>query len=125
MLVITKIKDVSDMYDHQNNNMRFDLGDNNFIVLGRETVEAFNSMQECLKALGFQPQPSTRDVIQRGQKVGTLSTFWTHSTCKPTLMYIPRSTDFKLENDTWIADPMLGLGDLLHAGVNLLNKPDW
>lgn len=64
-------------------------------------------------------------VFQRGKQIGTLSASWHPTDARRSLMYEPRPNDFRRVGDTWIADPMLGPGDLLHAGVNMIDKPDW
>ena len=64
-------------------------------------------------------------VFQHGKEIGTLSASWHPSDARRSFLYEPRPGDFKRDGDKWIADPMLGPGDLLHAGVNMINKPGW
>ncbi len=65
-------------------------------------------------------------VYQRHKMVGTLSPLWNaRSAPRRSFLYEPRDSDFRRDGDRWIADPMLGPGDLLHAGVNMIDKPEW
>jgi hypothetical protein len=57
-------------------------------------------------------------VIQEGRQVGTLPSDFDPVFAKSrSMLYDFRSGDFRLEGDKWIAAPMLGLGDLVAAGV--------
>lgn len=72
-------------------------------------------LAECLKRVGVDlGDPAKRvPVFQSGEQVGTVPGDFDPLFIKSTsFMYEARPGDFVLDNDTWIANKMLGFGDL-------------
>ena len=70
-------------------------------------------IEEILKMHGITPPSGRVDVKQDGLKIGTVPANFEPSCIKSTsFFYDPRPGDFKREGDVWIADKMLGPGDL-------------
>lgn len=74
-----------------------------------------HGIAELLRHAGLADEiPSGRvDVMQRGKKIGTVpATFEPMSIKSSSLLYEPRGGDFVRKGDAWVADKMLGPGDL-------------
>jgi hypothetical protein len=58
-------------------------------------------------------QHDTVTVYHHNQRVGSLpAMFDPLNIASTTFLYEPRPTDFTLAGDRWIADPMMGMGDI-------------
>ena len=81
---------------------------------GRHEVQEYG-LSELLKSIGRGADiPTGRlDVMQSGRKIGTVPATFDPMRIKSTsFWYEPRSCDFVREGDVWVADRMLGPGDL-------------
>ena len=66
-----------------------------------------------LKWYGYEAPTERVPVYQDGQKIGTVPADFDPKFIKSrTFLYEPRPGDFRREGDKWIADKMLGPGDL-------------
>jgi len=66
-----------------------------------------------LRAHGYEPPTGRVDVMQYGQRVGTVpADFEPYSIKSTTFLYDPRPGDFRRQNGVWVASKTLGPGDL-------------
>lgn len=103
--------------DQMNRRVRYET-EKGVLLFDQRAVEMYG-LAEMLKRAGVESDSNPLPVIHNGQIIGTLPANFDPMRVKPTLLYEPRPGDFRLEGDKWIADRMLGYGDLQHAGVNL------
>lgn len=92
----------------------YELSDGQRIDLDRYAVEKYGA-EELIKASGYKHLLPTKrvTVMQSGRKVGTLPpTFDPMSAKSTSFWYDMRAGDFVREGDVWIANRMLGPGDL-------------
>ena len=120
------MREITSIADQIRGHCTFEFGDGTRICVSRQAVETYGAIGAIrMAAPEWKPDHTPLPVYQDGRMVGTLSQMWHHTLARTTMMYSPRATDFRREGDRWIADPMLGPSDLLHAGVNMIDKPDW
>ena len=119
------MKEVTSLEDQMKGQCTFEFHDGSRFVVDERDVRKYG-LAAILRELtpDYDPGPPL-PVYQRGKMVGTLSPLWNARSARDTMLYVPRDSDFRREGDRWIADPMLGPGDLLHAGVNMIDKPEW
>jgi len=120
------MRDITTIEEQMKALRTFEFADGSRITLDDRMVRTYGALRAVQMACpDWQPDHSPIPVYQSGRMIGTLSQLWDHTTARNTMMYQPRPGDFRREGDRWIADPMLGPGDLLHAGVNMIDKPEW
>ena len=119
------MREITSIEDQMKGQCTFEFQDGSRFVVDERDVRKYGLaaiLRELMPDYDWgQPLP----VYQRGKMVGTLSPLWNARSARETIFYVPRETDFIRDGDRWIADPMLGPGDLLHAGVNMIDKPEW
>ncbi len=104
--------------DQMNRRVRYRRGDHE-VLLDERDVQLYG-LDEMLKRVGLEQDHTPLPVIYQGENVGTLpASFDPRRVKSSTFLYEARPGDFRLDGDKWIADKMLGLGDLYAAGVNL------
>ena len=120
------MRETTDMQDMKDGVRAFSNG-RRAVRLDAQFIETVG-LREALQRAGISDSKKLLPVYQRGHHVGSLPELWDWQTHKGSLMYRPRATDFVRNGDAWEADPLLGPGDLLHAGVSFngdMPKPDW
>lgn len=126
------MREITSIEDQVNGLRRFVLttlrGNDIGLAVDARAIELAGSPARLLREYGYDVKTILLPVYQRNRHIGSLPNTWDWQTQRETLMYRPRATDFVREGDKWIADPMLGPGDLLHAGVSFsgdMPKPEW
>ncbi len=119
------MRDISDWQDRMRGIVRVEFDDGRRLNLDARAVQTEGISRLVRRCAPEYSTFSLLPVFQNGREVGTLSASWHPSDARSSFLYEPRPGDFRREGDTWIADPMLGPGDLLHAGVNMIDKPEW
>lgn len=119
------MKDITSLEDQMKGQCTFEFHDGSRFCVSEKAVDTYGLAGVLrMHAPDYDPGPPL-PVYQHGRMVGTLSPLWNARSARNTMLYVPRNGDFRREGDRWIADPMLGPGDLLHAGVNMIDKPEW
>lgn len=100
------------LVDRMRGTVTYELGDGRYITLDAEYV-ATVGVKECLRREGIEMPTERKPVYQRGEKIGTLPGDFDPMFIRPrSFLYQPRGGDFIWDGDKWIADRMLGPGDL-------------
>ena len=119
------MKDITSPIDQMKGIVVVEFDDGKRLNLSARAVEKHGLRALVREYAPEYPAGPPLPVFQRGKQIGTLSASWHPSDARRSFLYEPRPNDFRRDGDRWIADPMLGPGDLLHAGVNMIDKPEW
>ena len=108
--------------DQMNRRVRYSQGDRE-VLLDEKAVQLYG-LAEMLKRAGLEQDHTPLPVVYCGEIVGTLPASFDPRRVKScTFLYQAREGDFRLEGGKWVADRMLGPGDLYAAGVTL--RPEY
>ena len=120
------MREITTLEDQMKDQRRFQSGEQ-FLLLSRHEIEMGGGLRAALDRYGMELDNRMLPVFWHGREIGQLSAYWHPSMVQRSLMYEPRDTDFVRDGDKWIANDMLGPGDLLHAGVGFtkMQKPEW
>ncbi len=98
--------------DPMTGDVTYEVGNGRFIKFDRRSLREYG-LEALMRAHDLDVPTERLDVIQSGRKIGTVpATFEPMSVKSTSFFYEVRGTDFKREGDVWIADRMLGPGDL-------------
>lgn len=108
------VKRIPSISDETGRTIRYRLI-NGRIVRSDEQALSDLMLTEALRRTGVDPanQGSRLPVMQKGQIVGTLpASFEPSAIGDQSFMYGSKPSDFRREGNVWVADQMLGLGNL-------------
>ncbi|MGB5905760.1 MAG: hypothetical protein WBH00_23215 [Xanthobacteraceae bacterium] len=95
-----------------NGTVTYELGDGRWVTLDAHAVQLYGAA-DLLREMGVEMPTARVPVIQHGRRVGTVPGDFEPLNAKSrTFLYDVRPGDFKREGDHWVADKMLGPGDL-------------
>lgn len=106
------IRRVDNIEDEMRGTVTYDLGGGQMVRFSVEDIHRYGAKQ-MLKSVGVEVSIERVPVFQDGRQVGTLpGDFEPMFLISYSLLYQPRPGDFRMEDEKWVADRMLGTGDL-------------
>jgi hypothetical protein len=103
---------IDSMEDDMNRCVTYELDDGRRVRVDVDVVRLYG-LAHVMRELGVAVSDQRVPVYQSGEKIGSVpSGFDTQFIKSQSFLYDPRPGDFKREGDRWIADKMLGPGDL-------------
>lgn len=112
--------------DRMNGMVTYELDDGKRLRVDARLVQKIG-IAAILREYGYEAPTERLPVYQRGRKVGTVPADFDPEFIKSrSFFYEPRPGDFKREGDGWVAEKMLGPGDLdaVPGFRRILAKPD-
>ena len=111
--------------DHLRDIVTYELSDGRRVEIYGGDVRRFGAAAMLRRAgLGQFLSTGRVPVMQSGRRVGTMSPdFDPAYVCSRSPLYDPRPGDFRRDGDVWIADKMLGPGDLMAVAGFLPETP--
>ena len=103
---------IESMEDDMRRVVTYEMDDGMRVCLDANAVRRFGAAV-LLRRYGYSPSTERVPVYQSGEKIGTVPSLFDPQFIKSTnFLYDPRPGDFRRDGDRWIADKMLGHGDL-------------
>lgn len=106
------MRKIESLDDQMRGTVTYEMPDGRFVRLDAFAVREYGAVA-LLREHGYEPPDGRVDVMQRGQRVGTVPVSFEPMNIKSaSFFYDPRPGDFTRDGDVWIASHTLGPGDL-------------